>query len=327
MSDGEYLVEIPMCTYNQGNFIAQAIEGILKQKTTFKYRVIIGEDSSIDNTKEIVQGYIDKYPEKVKGIFHERNLGVYENSKILFSVCKAKYIALCDGDDYWIDPNKLQSQVEFLESNPAYSFCFHRVYDLSGDGELVLSPVVVNSEPKSFSINDLAKGNFIHTLSVVYRNNFKNGLPDWFHKAPIGDYVLHMLNASFGDFYYMPRPMGVYRKFIGMYGAQGSIRRNIDNYETLQLLFQHFDDDAIRVELIKQQALSLVYLYKHEGFESLKKREPIVKAVLDIVMIKSANDLIEFKSKMLILAILKKIFMFFKQGMSSKVALIKKKIS
>src|SRR4030042_773776 len=116
-----YLLNIPLCTYNHESFIAQAIEGVIMQKTNFKFRLYIGEDASTDNTKNIVIKYAQNYPGIIFPIFHEKNIGPSENSRILFSKCTSKYIALLDGDDYWTDPYKLQKQVDFLEGNPEYA--------------------------------------------------------------------------------------------------------------------------------------------------------------------------------------------------------------
>src|SRR5580704_12988523 len=98
MIEQEYFVEIPMCTFNIGKYIAQAIEGVLQQKTNFKYRLIIGEDWSTDDTRQIVRNYLNKYPSKLKVFFHNKNIGATENSRILFNETRTRYIALCDGD-------------------------------------------------------------------------------------------------------------------------------------------------------------------------------------------------------------------------------------
>ena len=121
-----YMVDIPMCTYNHEKYIAQTIESILMQKTDFKIRLFIGEDCSIDNTRKIVKQYAEKYPDIIFPVYHNENIGAVRNSEILLKKCTAKYIALLDGDDYWTDPYKLQKQVDFLEKNPEYSLCSHR---------------------------------------------------------------------------------------------------------------------------------------------------------------------------------------------------------
>src|SRR5258708_13979176 len=114
--NSEYIVSIPMCAYNHERFIAQAIEGVIRQQTNFKYKLIIGEDCSPDKTRQIVKKYADEYPDKIKAFLHEKNIGAHANSKILFNACTTKYIALCDVDAYWCDDTKLQKQVDLLEN-------------------------------------------------------------------------------------------------------------------------------------------------------------------------------------------------------------------
>lgn len=122
----EYLLSICCITYNHEQFINKAIDGFLMQKTTFPVEIIIGEDHSKDNTREIIKSYTYKYPDKIKLIISDQNVGAVENERRVILEAKGKYIAFCEGDDYWNEPYKLQKQVDFLESNPDYSVCFHR---------------------------------------------------------------------------------------------------------------------------------------------------------------------------------------------------------
>ena len=121
----EPLVSIEIITYNHAPFIRQCIEGVLMQKTTFPYELVIGEDCSTDGTREIVLDYAQKYPEIIRVITSESNVGAFENEKRAYFACRGKYIAICEGDDYWTDPDKLQKQVDFLEEHPDYSMCCH----------------------------------------------------------------------------------------------------------------------------------------------------------------------------------------------------------
>ncbi len=114
------MVSVLMITYNHESYIAQAIEGVLMQKTDFAIEIVIGEDCSTDRTREIVLDYQKKYPELIRVIISDNNVGMMNNSKRTMAACRGKYIALCEGDDYWTDPLKLQKQVDFLESNPDY---------------------------------------------------------------------------------------------------------------------------------------------------------------------------------------------------------------
>lgn len=123
------MVSVDMITYNHEPYIKQAIEGVLMQKTNFPFELVIGEDCSTDKTREICLKYKEKYPEKIKLLLPESNLGMTKNFISTLTAATGKYIALCEGDDYWTDPYKLQKQVDFLEANSNYSCCFHR-YDI-----------------------------------------------------------------------------------------------------------------------------------------------------------------------------------------------------
>ena len=199
-----------MITYKHHLYITKAIEGVLAQKTNFPVQLIIADDSSPDNTAQIVDEFVSRYPQQIRYIRNESNLGMMKNFVNIFSLAKEKYIALCEGDDYWCDENKLQKQVDFLEANSEYAICFHRVYELF-EGKL---PILSNSNSSSqeiYTLLDLANGNFIHTPSVVFRNNLFKKFPNWFIESPVGDYPLHLFNARHGLIKYFPQPMSVYR--------------------------------------------------------------------------------------------------------------------
>ena len=119
-------VSVFMMAYNHEKYISEAIDGVLMQKTNFDFDIVIGEDCSTDNTRQIVLDYQQQYPGKVKLLLHEKNIGAMANQMAVFNACKGKYIAMCEGDDYWTDPYKLQKQVDFLEANEDYSICSHR---------------------------------------------------------------------------------------------------------------------------------------------------------------------------------------------------------
>lgn len=119
------LVSIAIPVYNHVRFISKALDSVLMQKTSFAYEIIIGDDCSTDGTRIILKQYQEKYPEKIRLLLQEKNTGVLNNSLHIYKHCKAKYIALIEGDDYWIYEYKLQKQVDFLEQNKEYNACFH----------------------------------------------------------------------------------------------------------------------------------------------------------------------------------------------------------
>ena len=118
------LVSVFMMAYNHEKYISEAIEGVLMQNTNFDFDIVIGEDCSTDNTRQIILDYQRKYPGKFKLLLHKENIGAMANQQAVFSACTGKYIAICEGDDYWTDPYKLQKQVDFLEDNNGFVICF-----------------------------------------------------------------------------------------------------------------------------------------------------------------------------------------------------------
>lgn len=114
------LISVHMITYNHELYVAQAIESILNQQTDFKYELVIGEDCSTDNTRSVILGYQNKFPDIIKVITSDTNVGMHLNSIRTTKACQGKYMAYCEGDDYWHNPNKLQIQADYLEANPDY---------------------------------------------------------------------------------------------------------------------------------------------------------------------------------------------------------------
>jgi glycosyltransferase involved in cell wall biosynthesis len=113
-----------MITYNHAPYIAQAIEGVLQQKTNFPFELVIGEDCSTDGTREIVFEYQKKHPDIIRVITSDENVGAKKNGLRVLKACQGKYIAFCEGDDYWHNPDKLQKQVDYMESHPECGMLF-----------------------------------------------------------------------------------------------------------------------------------------------------------------------------------------------------------
>lgn len=206
----EVMVSVCMITYNHEAFIKEAIEGVLMQQTSFPIELVIGEDCSTDRTREICIEYQQKYPDKIRLLLNEKNLGMMPNFIQTLNACTGKYIALCEGDDYWTDPLKLQKQVDFLEENEAYAICFH-------DVEVVFENKVpekgkgfeYEGNKDEFTFDDLLfTGNLMHTPSVVFRRQEKT-FPEI--DAVTGDYFLHLYNAYYGKIKRLREKMACYR--------------------------------------------------------------------------------------------------------------------
>lgn len=207
------MVSICMITYNHDSYISEAIEAIMMQKTSFPIELIIGEDCSTDNTRKICQEYYSKYPDKIQLILHKKNIGGIANFITTLKSCRGKYIALCEGDDYWIDQNKLQKQVDFMEENDCVPFCFHNAKTHHIDTNIV-DDFNKNLMSGYFSTKDLLlKEWFIPTASLFIRtNSLPNTFPEWFYKVYSGDFALELLLSTKGDFFYIDERMSVYRK-------------------------------------------------------------------------------------------------------------------
>jgi glycosyltransferase involved in cell wall biosynthesis len=145
-------------TYNQEDYIVQCLEGALSQIVDFEYEIVIGEDKSTDRTLEICKFYADKYPDKIRLIHREKNLGVIGNWTKTLKECSGDYLALCEGDDYWTDPLKLQKQVDFLEQNKEYIACQHNRELLYNDGTFKFEKSEVGIFTQCFVFRNLMKG-------------------------------------------------------------------------------------------------------------------------------------------------------------------------
>jgi glycosyltransferase involved in cell wall biosynthesis len=244
-------VSAHIITFNQKDFIRDCLEGAVNQRLSYSYEIIVGDDCSSDGTREVLIEYQQKYPNLIRLVlFDTRNKGI--PGKINFTTvlkeCSGSYVALCDGDDYWSDPLKLQKQIDFLETHADFSICFHRTMELYPDGSKKMETFNTSSEPKIYTINDLARGNFLHTPSVVFRNNLGE-LPKWFYDAPVGDLIIHMLGARTGKIYYLPDAMAVYRVGMGLYGQAQDLTRLGYLIATLRLLLKDKWPVGVRGEL------------------------------------------------------------------------------
>lgn len=212
-------VSVSITTYNHGQFIAQALDSVLAQKVNFNFEILLGEDDSSDGTREICIDYANRYPDKIKLFLHDRADVIHINGRptgrrnLLNNLEQASgdYVALLDGDDYWTDLNKLQIQVDYLDSNSACSLCFHNVImDYGNDSKSRLFHL--EKIDSSHSTTDLLKSNFIPTPSVLLRrSSLPNPFPHLIYLVMPGDWLIHIILSTKGSIDYIDRVMGVYR--------------------------------------------------------------------------------------------------------------------
>lgn len=189
------------------------------QKTDFNYEILIGEDCSTDDTRQIVEKYVKLYPEKIKLITTEQNVGVSKNSQRLFENSKGKYIAVCEGDDYWTDSNKLQQQVDYMENHSDCSMCFHASEILQANKRKTGMIIRPYNEDKVSPIEDIITGGggFCPTGSLIYPKELLEDIPFFFRNAHVGDYPVQLILSSKGYVYFMKKCMSTYR--IGVEGS------------------------------------------------------------------------------------------------------------
>ena len=218
MNKKEILVSVCMITYNHENYIKETIEGVLMQKTNFPIELIIGEDCSTDNTRKIVLEYADKYPNIIRPLLPEKNLGMMNNFIETMQTATGKYIALCEGDDYWTDPYKLQKQVDFLEANEKVMAVSTNssVCDLNGN-TIQSEKVVIPPDNKEgiYNLHDFFDKNFQYsTNTVVFRNLNMDFLTKEIQRMSnpfLGDWILWVLLHMQGDFYFLNDVTAAYR--------------------------------------------------------------------------------------------------------------------
>ena len=268
MKEGDILVSISCITYNQKHYIKDCIEGFLSQKTSFPFEVLIHDDASTDGTAKLIREYESKYPMLIKPLFQTTN--VYSkgqrgiNIKYNFPRAQGKYIALCEGDDYWTDPLKLQKQVSFLENNKECSFVFHTAYKKYNN-----QPISGEKFPENVSKNILDTVDYLQlsstaTSSLMFVNNPALSFPVLNHSH--GDFLLYCELLQRGKAGFIKDTMSVYRKH-----EQGVSY----NYATSEYLYKrikelkieknHFTNNQVQDEITrirKEHIRRYLHLYK-----------------------------------------------------------------
>lgn len=203
------LVSISCITYNHAPFLRKCLDSFLSQATSFPIEVVIHDDASTDGTQEIILDYCNKYPDVFFPLLQKENQyskGVRGMmAKFNFPRCRGKYIALCEGDDYWTDAGKLQKQVEVLEKNPEVVLTGHDALIINQNGELLSNSKLPPEKKRNCSALELQKSFYVLTQSMCFRNlPFLKNMPPESFKSKMGDVFLISMLGQFGSFRYMP---------------------------------------------------------------------------------------------------------------------------
>ena len=304
--EGDYdkpLVTVVCNTYNHEKYIGRALRGFLKQKTNFPFEVVVQDDASTDHTAQIIRKYEKKYPHIIRPIYELENLFSKQDGswrRSLLSHLKGKYLAICEGDDYWTDPRKLQDQVEVMEAHPEYTICFNRVQFVNEDG----SPCRYIAPPEK----EVKHG--VVTLDTYVRETFRNGVwvfqtscfflrqemfiwydnerKDFAKIFPCGDLPLVLACLMKGNGYYIGRVCGCYRKTDtgATRGAEKENEKERENWRRLNEAVRYFDritrrkyhDDIMyqirlgefKQDVLDRKLLSVLFNKRYRGYIGIR---------------------------------------------------------
>lgn len=260
----EPLVSISILVYNHENYLAQTLESVLGQQTGFPFEVLIGEDCSTDRSREIALDYLAKYPQSVRIITADRNVGAFENARRLLRATRGRFIASLDGDDYWL-PGKLAAQFSFLHENPECVAVYANaiVIDEAGGRRGVFNDVGA----RRFTLGALLRrGNFLNSSSLMYRAALKPGLLEM--EDELMDYRVHLSIARHGIIGHIGEPFVAYRM-----ASVGSMVAN-DNAKVRELYWRAImsvpRDSVSRVEL----ADGIADFLRRVAFRAISTRSP-----------------------------------------------------
>lgn len=266
--DNPVMVSVMCKAFNHEKYIRQALDSFVMQKTDFPFEIVVHDDASTDGTADIIREYERKYPDIIKPIYQTENQ--YSQGKnpseFMLPIMRGKYVALCEGDDYWTDDTKLQKQVDYMESHPDCTLVGHQGIRVNEQGETI-SEYFPDTHKADYDIDlhDLDYLSVFHTSSMIFRISFFTDHAEVLQRVEIYDYVYKLLLVGSGKVHVLARPMSAYRM-----AAKGSwterVAQNVDrikeHYEeaidilnTLNDYFHHADEAYYRSEIRRYRYL------------------------------------------------------------------------
>lgn len=306
VNDNQPLVSVCITTYQHQAFIEQCLQSVQNQKTDFPFEIIVGEDESSDGTRELCKRYAEQYTNNVRLFLRSRDDVRYINGNPTgrfnfletLKAARGKYIAYCDGDDYWIDNHKLQKQFEYMEGNPELSLCFHNAYEVSEEGNR--NAVFPNiKEPSIIAPEKIIEkgGGYCATNSVFFRNTILADMPKWFIDAYVGDYSLYLLAIHHGEIGGLSNIMSCYRSgHKNSWSDLSSNAKNLHKYlESLKSMLADFNQyseykfqTSINTRIALEEIYSAVKIlvsgkWSHLGNLSISNKQYLVPALGNIL--------------------------------------------
>ena len=262
------IISACLITYNQEDYIEQALQGCLNQKLSVEYEIVIGDDASTDNTRVILEKAAAA-DSRIRLLPPTSNLGMHGNWERTIEACDGQFIAICEGDDFWNDSNKLSKQLQLLENNPTAAACFGNAEVINSNGEKDVYPYVdghiTNLKAEEFFAMD---HNPVPTCTVLFRRSCFNKFPKAYYESPFADWILHTLLFQTGPYVYLNESSSCYRKHeAGVWSGSGEEKKLLNKLKVLSIIrsivdlrYQPYVQSAIRNHLDQ-----LLYFYRSTG--------------------------------------------------------------
>ncbi|MDP9051298.1 MAG: glycosyltransferase [Acidobacteriota bacterium] len=297
------VVSVAITAYNSAKWLPRALDSVLQQSTNFPFEIVISDDCSQDDTVQIARSYSDLHPGLLRVVERSINVGMQRNYYETFDLCRGKFIAWLDADDYWTDPQKLNIQVDILESDSTVSMCCHCVCVVTGDGQVKdgRSPSLPAGR---YGVGDILHQNIVSTPSAMFRNGIQRQLPDWyFDLAPVTDWPIWVLAALSGDILLLDRVMGDYMLTPGSsHSSKGPLfafKADARFYEHVESVLPGHWHRLVRNEKGKRYE-SIAYLLRKQG-DFVGSRQAAFKAFSSPFLLDNFGS----KSKSLLAAVIR----------------------
>lgn len=286
------LVTVFCLAYNHEKYIRTTLEGFVKQKTSFGFKVLIHDDASTDGTQDIIREYTEKYPDIFEAIIQDENKyqkGIDIEEKYIFPRITGKYVTVCEGDDYWTDPEKLQLQVDYMEKHPDCSLCVHDTEKIYENGSSTGTTFNASRKSQDYSFEDIILSEpsaYFHFSSFMWRNESLKKKNPAFTMHGIGDYPMALEFASTGYVHYIPRVMSRYRlNAVGSWSsAMNADKKNrivqhqniISGFRSIDEYTKHKYSPVIRKAIARESAKIMVM---EKDYTSLLKSPGCIAAL------------------------------------------------
>ncbi len=245
------LVTVFCLAYNHEKYIRTAFENLIRQKTSFKFRILVHDDASTDSTPDIIREYKEKYPDLFEVILQEENKyqqGIDVEDEYVLPAINTKYVACCECDDYWTDPHKLQLQVDYMEKHPECSLCVHNTERILENGKPTKTFFNISQKPRNYTMKDIITSEpsaYFHFSSMMWRNDTLRKKNPAFEMDGIGDYPMALYFASIGYIHYIPRVMSRYRlNAVGSWSnvMNSDVNKKIGQHRNMIAGFRSIDE-------------------------------------------------------------------------------------